>query len=124
MGATVDFRIEKSGVQWDLSLTDGDMVLVNDEVETERVEAVAQRATYRFMTWLGESPYDVQAGFPHEDILGSHEPVEGVVGLAALEIGETEGVSAVEDLEFVETNGELSITCTIRVDDVETTVTT
>jgi len=118
----MDYRIEKTAGQWDVALVDGDIVLLDDESDADRIEAVSQRAVYRFMTWLGESPYEVTAGVPHDAILGSTEPVEGVVGLYALEIGDTEGVSAVEDLSFVETSGELEITATIRIGDVETTV--
>lgn len=124
----VDFRIAKTGDQWGPVLVDGDIVLLNDESDDqdERVEAVAQRCVYKFMTWLGESPYETQAGLPHDDILGSHEPIEGVVGLYALELGDVEGVSAIEDLSFTDpsqANGfQLSVAATARIEDTSVTV--
>jgi hypothetical protein len=114
-----DFKIASDGTQWDLVLDDGDLVLLDDLDADDYPTTVAQRIVYRVMTWSGESPYDRSAGLPHDQILGSLEPVEGVAGIYALEIQETEGVEDVVSFDFQEprptNDATLELQATVRV---------
>lgn len=118
-----DFQIERDGDgQWDLSLVYGDLVLF-DEV-TELPAVVGQRVAYNVQTWLGESPYETTAGLPHGDILGSLAGHEGIAGLYAAEILETEGVAGFEEpdgFSFVEPSPDngfaLELAARVRVAD-------
>lgn len=119
----MDYAIEKTGDQWDVVLEDGDLVWVSSESEDpdEVAKAVAQRATYRVMTWLGESVYAVSVGLPYLQILGALDPIEGVAGLFANELISTEGVSSLEEFSYEEPRPDNDFTLdasgTIRVGD-------
>lgn len=114
----MDLAIEDTGGGvWDLVLdeTTGDAVAH----EEGSLADVAQRCVYGLMGWLGESPYQTDYGQPHQQILGSTQPIEGVAGLYALEVQDTPGVDELESFSFsapTETNGNvLGITFRIRV---------
>lgn len=108
-----DIQIANEGEGWDLVLVDGDLVLGFDSHAAE----VAQRVTYRLMTWLGESPYDRLAGVPYLDgVFNDFEPVPGIVALLIQVIVDTEGVNEVTEDPTFELDGRtLSIAVEIRV---------
>jgi hypothetical protein len=95
-----DIKLENSGTQWDLAMVDGDLVLFDEKDELGAT--VGQRVVYRLMPWLGESPYEIDAGMPHDEILGSLSGAEGIAGLYAIQIQETDGVAEVREFEFDE----------------------
>ncbi len=84
-----DLAIRQDGDQWDFAIEGGDFVRVDGP------EEVAQRVTYRLMTWLGESVYDTSAGVPYIDGVFGAEPVPGVAQLLLEVIRKTEGVRQV-----------------------------
>jgi len=94
-----DFAIANTGGGFDLDIVDGDLVLT---AGISRAAEVAQRVTYRLMTWLGESPYQTTAGIPYEDVVFGFEPVPGTASLLVQVILDTEGVDGLaEDPVFV-----------------------
>ena len=113
--ATGDIAIEDTGGGvWDIVLEDGDYKLTTEG----SVSDVAQKVVYAWMTWLGESPYNTNQGLPHDQILGSNEPIEGISGLYALAAQEVPGVDELVQFDFVEPTAaefKLQISATIRV---------
>jgi hypothetical protein len=54
----------------DLRKTDGDMVIVDGELQfVVGQEAIAQDIEMRLETWLGETVYDVNAGVPYLQVI-------------------------------------------------------
>lgn len=107
---------------YDLDLVDGDLVLTHT---ISRAREVSQRVIYRVCTWLGQSPYDVRAGVPYEQVVFGFEPVPGVAGLLQAEIADTEGVDEFADEPTFELDGRtLTIYAPIRIgaEDVPITV--
>ncbi len=117
-----DLQIDATTGVWDLTLVDGDVVLVH---EVSRAAEVAQRVVYRLMTWLAESPYDRAAGLPYLDGIFGFEPLPGIAGLLSQTILDTPGVVAIVDDPLYELDGgTLTYAVTIRVDDgTETEIT-
>ena len=112
-----DFQIANpTGSQYGLVLTDGDLVLLDED--TQLAEVVAQRVVYELMTWQGESVYDQTAGVPHLDILGAYAGAEGVAGIYALAIQEVDGVAEIKHFDFTgpefENDYTLAVDCVIR----------
>lgn len=108
-----DFAIANDGDGWDLVLDDGDLVLTH----TLGLPAeVAQRVVYRLMTWLGESPYDLTAGVPYEQLVFGFEPVPGIVAYLVQIVLDTEGVTDVAtEPDFELDDRTLTITLAIVV---------
>lgn len=96
-----DFAISNpTASQWDLDLEDGDLVLQSEVTDEGLAEVVAQRVTYRVMTWLGESVYSPTEGAPHLEVLGSLQGADGLAGIYALIVQETPGVSEIVGFEY------------------------
>lgn len=94
-----DFQIANpTGSQYGLVLTDGDLVLLDEDENLP--EVVAQRVVYELMTWFGESVYDQSAGVPHLDVLGAFAGAEGIAGIYALATQEVDGVAAIKAFDF------------------------
>ena len=70
-----DLQIDATTGVWDLTLDDGDAVLVH---EISRAAEVAQRVVYALMTWRGESVYDRGVGLPYLDGIFGFEPLPGI----------------------------------------------
>jgi hypothetical protein len=107
-----DFKIANpTGSQYGLVLEDGDLVLMDEDADL--AEVVAQRVVYELMTWQGESVYDQSAGQPHLDVLGSFAGFEGIAGIYALAIQETDGVDEITDFDFTQPDVENGYTLTV-----------
>lgn len=108
-----DLKITNSGNNgWDIIIgSNGDI-----EMETDDINLVVNRVTYRLMTWLRESPYDRSAGIPYVDGVFGLEPVEAMVFVLTQEILDTDGVdSLVEPPTYTLDEGRtLSISAQIR----------
>lgn len=108
----IDAQIEAiGGGDYDLVITDGDLVLVGGTEDTHPA-AVVQDLTYEFGTWFGESPFDRSVGFPWvESVFGVH-PIEGIGALVHERAVAIERVEDLEDapvLEFDPLTARLSI---------------
>jgi hypothetical protein len=116
-----DLQIDATTGVWDLTLVDGDAVLVSD---VSLAAEVAQRVVYRLMTWRGESRYDRGAGLPYLDGIFGFEPLPGIAGLLSQTILSVEGVVEIVGApQYILDNGTLSYSVVIRVSDgTETTV--
>lgn len=117
-----DLQIDATTGVWDLTLDDGDVVLVH---EVSRAAEVAQRVVYALMTWRGENRYDRGVGLPYLDGIFGFEPLPGIAGLLTQTILDVEGVTEiVGNPEYVLDGGTLSYSVVIRVDDgTETQIT-
>lgn len=108
-----DFAIANpSGLQYGLVLTDGDLVLLDED--DGLAEVVAQRVVYELMTWFGESVYDQSAGVPHLDVLGAFAGAEGIAGIYALAIQEVDGVSEIKHFDFTPPEHDNGYTLSVR----------
>lgn len=112
-----DIQIDNDSDGFDLSLVDGDLVLLSDWAQVVR-----QRVIYRLQTWLGESPYDTEAGLPYLDLIFADEPLPGIVSIVTQEILAVDGVSGlIEPPTFTEPDADriLTIGFIIQVDTEE-----
>ncbi len=116
-----DLQIDATTGVWDLTLVDGDAVLVSD---VSLAAEVAQRVVYRLMTWRGESRYDRGAGLPYLDGIFGFEPLPGIAGLLSQTILSVEGVVEIVGAPaYILDDGTLSYSVVIRVSDgTETTI--
>jgi hypothetical protein len=117
-----DLQIDATTGPWDLTLVDGDVVLVH---EVSRAAEVAQRVVYALMTWRGESVYDRGVGLPYLDGIFGFEPLPGIAALLSQTILDVEGVTEIiGQPDYILDNGTLSYSVVIRVDDgTETQIT-
>jgi hypothetical protein len=117
-----DLQIDATTGVWDLTLEDGDAVLVH---EVSRAAEVAQRVVYALMTWRGESRYDRGVGLPYLDGIFGFEPLPGIAGLLNQTILDVEGVTEIiGPPDYILDGGVLSYSVVIRVDDgTETAIT-
>jgi hypothetical protein len=117
-----DLQIDATTGPWDLTLVDGDVVLVH---EVSRAAEVAQRVVYALMTWRGESVYDRGVGLPYLDGIFGFEPLPGIAALLSQTILDVEGVTEIiGPPDYILDGGTLSYSVVIRVDDgTETQIT-
>lgn len=98
---TADFRLEQlGGGYWDAVLAeteDGpDFDLVGDSAETHP-QATLQRIAYAVGVWLGESPFDRNAGFPWEQAVFGRSPIPGIAVFLQEAVQGVEGVEGIEN---------------------------
>jgi hypothetical protein len=92
-----DFRVVAVADGYDLDIQYNDLVLIGGEDDTY-LELVAQRIRYAMLTWLGESPFDRDAGIPYTDGVFGRQPIGGVAFLFYQRIAAVEGVDGISDI--------------------------
>lgn len=82
----------------DLLLSDDDMDLTNGELSfVTGPAAIAQHITMRLRTWLGETPYDRNAGVPYLQIIfRKSTPLNAVQFILEQQVLNTPGVLGVD----------------------------
>lgn len=116
-----DIRITREGgaATWDFEVADGDLTLV-----TDRAELAGQLATYRLLTWSGESVYDRSEGIPYVTGIFGRQPLEHVVGIFLSVLQGSPFVDEVLDPTFdLDTSTrELTASARLRIGADETTI--
>lgn len=114
-----DLAIANDGTGWDVSLVDGDLVLLAED----SVLDVSQRIVYALSTWYGESPFDRTAGVPYLDGVFGFEPIPGVAALLRSVVEGVEGVAeVVGELDLILDGRTLRISGTVRIGDADTSL--
>jgi len=114
----IDLKIASiGGGDYDLVRgADGDLVLVG-ETEGTHQYAVLQDITYTLGTWLGESAFDLNAGFPWRELVFGVQPLDGIGALVQdylLDVDGVEGVSEGPILTFDALTQRLSIVAKVK----------
>ncbi len=105
----------------DLKIVDGDMVIVNGEIEwITGAAAIGQHVTMRVQTWLGElgTVYDRSAGLPYLQVIFAGAPLPAVQAIVTQVVLDTPGVQGA-DLTFDHDNQtrKLTVSGTIQTQD-------
>lgn len=116
----MDAQIEPiGGGDYDLVITDGDLVLVGHTAATWQ-QSVKQDLEYTLGTWLGESAFDRSAGFPWRQAVFGTNPIEGIGALVYDYIVSVDGIDGLVQapvLELDSATGRLSITAEAEGED-------